>query len=268
VDLDGYPDIAARQHGGAKWGYLHWFLYDPKTRRVCTDALTRRLSDMTYADFRADPQTERITITRFFGVDRKEYTFRVVDGQLLFCGSKWDLAGTQEQSQRESLTPPDRWQEPRIYHSPITDVGYDDKVRFSRCSSVDVEEKILSANGGYWFALETRADEDLEADTSLWVFNERGYLIRIDILGTDRRYRGRADWINEKRIHFQRWWGRALSGYLLLDVESEQTLQKEFVHDGPAAFEQLHEARRNGLDHLLEAHAHQDGQEEEKSPSK
>jgi hypothetical protein len=256
VNFDGYLDIAVRQHGGAKWGYLHWFLYDPKSRRFHTNDLTRELSDMTCADFQANPQTERITITRFFGVDRKEYTFRVADGQLLLCGSKWKLAGTQEESPWDFHTSPDRWQQVRNYHTPITDIEFDDKIRISHYDLHDIKEKTLSPNGGYWFALETKVDKNLEADTSLWVCTEKDYLIGVKVLATGQGDRGKASWINEKLLYFQWWWGRSLGGYLLLDVESEQILQKELIHDGGTAFEQFQEAKRNGLipaeDHALQ----------------
>ncbi len=269
VNFDGYLDIAVRQPGGAKWGYLHWFLYDPKSRRFYTNDLTRKLSDMTFADFHANPQTERIMITRFFGVDRKEYAFRVVDGQLLFCGSKWKLAGTQEESPWDFHTSPDRWQQVRNYHTPITDVEFDDKIRISHYAydRRAIEKKTLSPNGGYWFALETKVNENLEAETSLWVCNERDYLIGIKVLATDRRYRGQANWINEKLLYFQWWWGRVLGGYLIFDVESEQILQKEFIHGGQTAFEQFQQAKRNGVI-PAEDHALQGGQKEVQVPSK
>jgi hypothetical protein len=262
VNFDGYLDIAATQHEGAKWGYLHWFLYDPKTRQFYTDDLTRKLSGLTVADFQANPQTERITITRFFGVARKEYTFRVVAGHLLFCGSRWKLADTEENDQESYHTRPDRWKEPRIFHTAITDVEFDDKIWLNHYGfPVDVGEKKLSPNGGYWFALEMKVDENLEADTWLWVYNERDYLIGIRVLQTDRRYRARANWINEKLLYLQWWWGRVLGGYLILDVESERILQKEFVHAGETAFVQFQEAKRNGLI-PAEDHAQEDRQKE------
>jgi len=249
VNFDGYLDIAAKQHGGAKWGYLRWFLYDPNSRQFYTNALTGKLSKMSSASLQANPETERITMRCFFGVDLKEYTFRVVAGQLVFYGSKWNLAGTQEQSEWTFHTPPDRWQQIRMYHTPITDVEYDDKIRLSRYNGVDVGEKTFSPNGGYWFALKTKVDPDLRADTLLWVCTEEDYLIGIEILETDHRYRAKANWINEKLIYLQWWWGRVLGGYLILDVESEQILQKEFVHDGQTAFEQFQQAKRYRQEH-------------------
>jgi len=269
VNFDGYLDIAVKQHGGTMWGYFHWFLYDPKGRRFYTNALTRKLSGMILADFRADPQTKRITITRFFGVDRKEYLFRVVDGQLRFCGSKWKLADTEENDQERFHTSPDRWQKARNIYTPITDIKFDEKIRISHYNSPHLKhfkEKTLSPNEAYWFAVRPEVDEDLNEDTSLWVYTERDYLIRIEILETDHRYRGKANWINDKLLHLQWWWGRVLGGYLILDVERERILQKELIEDGQNAFEQFQEAKRRGLI-PAEDHAQQKGQKEVQVPS-
>lgn len=237
VNFDGYLDIAAREHGGATWGRLHWFLYDPKSQRFYTSALSKTLSNISCASLHCDPVTKRITMRRFFGTALKEYVFRVADGELLFCGSRWELASTEEENQRSFPTTPDRQQRPRTYHTPITDIEYDDKIWISHYDLIDTGEKTLSPNGAYWFALKTEVIKDEGANTWLWVQNERDYLLGIEIVGTDRRYQGRANWINEKLVYFQWWWGKVLGGYLLLDVESEQIIQKEFVHDGQAAFQ-------------------------------
>ena len=41
----------------------------------------------------------------------------------------------------------------------------------------------------------------MNEETSLWVYNERDYRIRVEILETDGRYRARANWINEKLLY-------------------------------------------------------------------
>ena len=144
VNFDGYLDIAATQHEGAKWGYLHWFLYDRKTRQFYTNALTRKLSAMTLAVFQADPQTKRITIMRFFGADRKEYMSRVIDGQLRFCGSRWKLADTDENEQERFHTSPAHWQKARNIYTPLTDIKFENKIRISHYFySHDFKEKTL-----------------------------------------------------------------------------------------------------------------------------
>ncbi|MHC4543529.1 MAG: XAC2610-related protein [Planctomycetota bacterium] len=95
VNFDGHPDIGVRQHGGAKWGRLHWYLYDPTKTEFYTNALTKELSELTCADFKTDPVAKRIKITRFRGADLTEYSYQVIDDQLALCGSRRIEAGVK-----------------------------------------------------------------------------------------------------------------------------------------------------------------------------
>ena len=86
-------------------------------------------------------------------------------------------------------------------------------------------------------------NNNLQANQSLYIFNERDHLIRVNIAETDHRYDGRAGWINEKLIYYQWWWGRILGGYLIFDVEKEEIIQKELVKYGGIAFQQFKQAK-------------------------
>ena len=88
VNFDGHLDIGVCQHGGAKWGRFYWYLYDPEKMEFYTNALTKELSELTCATFKADSETKRITITQFLGADLREYSYQIVDGHLSSCGSR------------------------------------------------------------------------------------------------------------------------------------------------------------------------------------
>ncbi len=139
-------------------------------------------------------------------------------------------------------TSPDKWEKPRIYHTEI-DPSYDQKISVTRIPIKETEEKVFSGNSAYWYALEKRVNENLQADESLYIFNERDYLIRVNIAETDHRYDGRAAWINEKLVYYQWWWGRILGGYMIFDVERERIIQKELVKYGGIAFQQFQETK-------------------------
>ena len=87
VNFDGYTDIAVTQHGGAKWGRFHWWLYDPERDRYYSNSLTRELGELTCASLKADPKSKRIIRTQFFGAELKEYVYEVVGGRVQLCES-------------------------------------------------------------------------------------------------------------------------------------------------------------------------------------
>ncbi|MHC4560689.1 MAG: XAC2610-related protein [Planctomycetota bacterium] len=88
VNFDGHLDIGVHRHGGAKWGRLYWYLYDPAKREFYTNTLTKKLSELTCADFKTDPVAKKIKITRFRGADLTEYSYQVIDDRLSLCGSR------------------------------------------------------------------------------------------------------------------------------------------------------------------------------------
>ena len=82
INFDGYLDIGVCQHGGAKWGRLHWYLYNPQKMEFYTNSLTKEFSKLICADFKADPKTKRIRRKQFIGTEIKENTYEIVDGHL------------------------------------------------------------------------------------------------------------------------------------------------------------------------------------------
>lgn len=247
VDFDGYLDIAVSQHGGAKWGRLHWYLYNPKKMEFYSNNLSRELSQLTCASFKTDPITKQIIVARFRGIDTKECYYQINDEHLAFCGSKWIIFNSSDKPghvNSEFHIPPDKWDKPRTYHTPINDISYDDKIIFSHIQPMLIKDKTFSANGAYWFALVKRTDENLKVNESLYVYNERTFLVEITVSDIDHRYDGKAYWINEKLIYYQWWWGRLLGGYLIFDVEAEQIIQKQFVKDGSNVFQQFQQAKK------------------------
>ena len=156
------------------------------------------------------------------------------------------LAGSCQKSNtvgREFHTSPDKWKKPRIYNTEM-DSSYDQKISITRIPIKETEPKVFSDNSAYWYALDKQVNNNFQADESLYVFNERDYLIKVNIAETDHRYDGRAAWINEKLIYYQWWWGRILGGYLIFDVEREKIIQKELVKYGGIAFQQFQQALR------------------------
>jgi hypothetical protein len=86
VNFDGYTDIAVARHGGAKWGKLFWWLYDPETKRFYRNTLTDEISKLTHAWFWTVPETKEIKIKKYYGTEATEYTYRIVEGHLRQVG--------------------------------------------------------------------------------------------------------------------------------------------------------------------------------------
>jgi hypothetical protein len=82
INFDGYTDIGVHRHGGAKWGKLFWWLYDPEKKRYYRNWLTEEISKLTHASFRTESETRQIKITKFLGAEIREYTYRIVEGEL------------------------------------------------------------------------------------------------------------------------------------------------------------------------------------------
>ena len=83
VNFDGYDDIAVRQHKGAKWGRLYWWLYDNNTSRFETNSLTDELSSLICSTFIVDSDARLIKVTELRGVEVIETVYRVGDGHLI-----------------------------------------------------------------------------------------------------------------------------------------------------------------------------------------
>jgi len=137
-------------------------------------------------------------------------------------------------------TPPDRWIEPRIYHTPF-DEEFSGRVMVSKDTLFEpVVEKVFSPNGAYWFSRKApEFSEEGPWNTSVWIFQEREYLLRISLLDHGNAQPD-VKWINEKLLHIQVWWGKILGTSMIFDVEEENYIYKEMVHWGLIDFQQWH----------------------------
>lgn len=135
-------------------------------------------------------------------------------------------------------TPVEQWTAPRLYHTPFDD-RFEDRIRIGRSAwpSVPLQHR-YSPNKAYWFGT-TPPDTSRDGpwDTSIFIDNETGTPLRIDLLG-HASYPVDIHWINEKLLYLQVWWGRMIGAYLIYDVELELVLVKEMIRDGGILFRQ------------------------------
>lgn len=89
INFDGYTDIGVHERGGAKWGKIHFWLYDPEAKRFYHNSLTEEISKLTHANFWTDPKTRQIKISKFHGAEIKEYTYQLVEEHLHLVESKY-----------------------------------------------------------------------------------------------------------------------------------------------------------------------------------
>jgi hypothetical protein len=82
VNFDGHVDVAVFEHGGAKWGRFHWWLFDPASRRFRRTALTAALRRLTFADYRLLPSRRQLILIRFHGARLDEYRYRITGDRL------------------------------------------------------------------------------------------------------------------------------------------------------------------------------------------
>lgn len=155
-------------------------------------------------------------------------------------------------------TTPDKWKEERNFHS-VFDAGYENRIIIGhKYIKNNIKNKIISPNKAYWFAAKPRPLENLEKDglyginfaaftpnKPIYVFNERNYLIEIKPSKDDPDYHLRKiNWINEKLLYIEVWWGSVLGTYFIFDVEKEQIVIREMVNDGVIPFMQWQQVKQ------------------------
>lgn len=107
------------------------------------------------------------------------------------------------------------------------------------------KERVYSSNKCYWFVI--NSPDIMKAgpwSTQIKVFNERNYITEIELLDHAATYMTRVEWVNEKLLYIQFWWGRVLGTYFIYDVEKEKIITKEMIHDGGTAFQQWQQHRQ------------------------
>ncbi len=142
-------------------------------------------------------------------------------------------------------TTPDKWKESRVFQTPF-DNHWADRINIERIPATEItSEKIYSPNEAYWFSttiIEPNSTNFMDRDVYLNIYNERDYLIKLNLLKV-HRYNIHTTWINEKILYVRAWWGRVLGVDILFDVESEQIIYKEIVNDGGLAYIQWQQAK-------------------------
>ncbi len=146
-------------------------------------------------------------------------------------------------------TPLSKWKEPRSFHTEF-DEKYEDQINISRIKLNDniTIKKVYSPNRAYWYAKqygwaknnsdEVRETNELPKAGYIYIYNERDYLTKITIYDNYINFRISENWINEKLLYIEIWWGRILGTYLVFDVEKEKVLEKEMIHFGEMMYQQ------------------------------
>ena len=140
-------------------------------------------------------------------------------------------------------TSPDQWSEPRTFHSPFDD-EFSKGIVVSR-GKIDPGpdiKKVFSSNNAYWYAVQGADYTKVGPySTNILIYNERkGYLIDLQLI-EHSQYEPNIKWINEKLIYVDVWWGRILGSSIIFDVEKEQIIYKEMMHDGVIPYQQYHQ---------------------------
>ena len=163
-------------------------------------------------------------------------------------GFLFALGGATSQSRSSKAsgwhTPPDQWEEPRVFHRPL-EPEYDDRLRLSKVERAGAEGRqwTSSPNEAYRFSVESAFSEaNSQWASILWLDTEQELWLRFDILDHGSSY-PEVRWINEKLLYVSVWWGRALGTYWILDVESGTRVHSEMIHFGLIAFQQFQQIR-------------------------
>lgn len=145
-------------------------------------------------------------------------------------------------------TTPDKWKEPRKFHTRF-ERRYDERIVISREKLMpQPTRKVLSPNKAYWFTVNPDFEPNPatpslysfhnDPDVPIYVFHERDYLIKILLRDRYPNFVLDIRWVNEKLLFIQVSWGRVLGTCFLFDVEREEIIYKEMVNDGVIPFQQ------------------------------
>lgn len=137
-------------------------------------------------------------------------------------------------------TPPDKWQAPRLFHTPF-DEQFGSRLSVDRCAIPEASpERHTAPNKAYWYAL-IRPDHTKDGpwNSEVLIYTERDHLVRL----RDIRDCHEVRWVNEKLLFIRVWWGRICATDLILDVEREQIVYREMVWDGVIPFQQYQDAK-------------------------
>ena len=141
-------------------------------------------------------------------------------------------------------TTPNKWKKSRFFHTPF-DEGWSDRIVVRRTPLTQVpNEKVFSPNKSYWYSLtEPDFTKARTHNLQINIYNERDYLVRLEILDIYGNFKPHSEWINEKLLYVRLWWGRVLGVDFIFDVEKEQIIYKENINDGNVPFLQWQQAK-------------------------
>ena len=158
-------------------------------------------------------------------------------------------------TQWEGHTRPDKWEKARVFHTPIVQDSrhwhrIKERISISRIELVqDSQQKVFSPHAVYWYFTNEDLPEPRQYKSTFAInlFNERDYLVQLSFRDINKNYVKKVNWINEKLLYIQIWWGRVLGTYLIFDVEKEKIVYKEMVHDGGIPFLQWQQSKISNL---------------------
>ena len=148
---------------------------------------------------------------------------------------------------RSFHTPPDKWNEPRIYQSRLCG-DFENRISIETIKESEIKGlKEFSPNNVYWcLAVTNYLDKSKLCNGTVYVYNERDYLICMELL--DIKSGGlKTEWVNEKLLYIRVWLGRILAIDLIFDVEKENFIYREMTNWGAPVFEQWQQLKRNIL---------------------
>jgi hypothetical protein len=88
IDFDGHEDLVVFQHGGAKWGRGHWWIYDPDTNTFMATELSDELREIGFAGHTVDSEKQVIRFKIFEGAVLNEEVYAVEGGRLKLVAKK------------------------------------------------------------------------------------------------------------------------------------------------------------------------------------
>ena len=141
-------------------------------------------------------------------------------------------------------TPPDRWEEPRAFHSPFRPAYAERLVVGRDLAAVTGSEHHKSPNKAYFYMIEGSSTENPGPwNAIVSIHNERKGLLQV-VIKDHSQYPVDVRWVNEKLLFIRVWWGRVLGTDLILDVEKESEVFREMVHDGVIPFQQWKQGKQ------------------------
>ena len=100
INFDGYLDIGIVVNGGAKWASYQYWIFNPKTGKFVTSALTKDFSNVISNQIKFDTKHKQIITNNFYGPAITNKTvYQVVGGRLKIMEEYHQEQSTDENSQ-------------------------------------------------------------------------------------------------------------------------------------------------------------------------